>query len=205
MFAPWHYAENYRSRWVIALSIPTLSNLSLSALFTVRGHNARGRAGKFAFLSGHAPQWFFRFANSNVLFAAIPTVFVVLLWVGLRMVVRRVAGRETSTDLDMGLELVMAAIVALPGATTLRVAKELHGASGTSPRSTIAIAGAILAALVLLAVVLARAAGRSRSRALDESPSFADLVFGVFVPNLAGIFSVLLVLLFASRGGTLHP
>ena len=157
-------------------------------------------------MSGRTPQWFFDFANSNVLFAAIPTVFVVALWVGLRLLVRRVSGRAPSaSDLDFGLELVTAAIVAIPGATTLRVAKELHGAGGTSPRSTIAIAIAMLVAMVALACVLARAAGRSRSQPPAETRSFTDLVFAVFLPDLAGIFSVLFVLLFASRGGTLHP
>ncbi len=152
----------------------------------------------------HVPGWFTRFANSNVLFTGIPTIAIVLLLVGLRLAGRRGAGRVGWTELDFGLQLVIAAIVAVPAATTLRVAKELFAVSGTSPRSTIEISAVILVSLVIVAVVLARASAARRRSGPAETPTSADLAFGVFVPNLAGVFAVMLVLLFASRGGTLH-
>lgn len=152
----------------------------------------------------HVPGWFIRFANSNILFTGIPTVAVVLLLVGLRLAGRRGEGRASWTDFDFGLQLVIAAIVTVPAATTLRVAKELFAVTGTSPRSTIEISAVILVSLVIVAVVLVRAHGAARPSGPGDTPTFADLAFGVFVPNLAGIFAVMLVLLFASRGGTLH-
>jgi hypothetical protein len=153
----------------------------------------------------HVPDWFFRFVNSNVLFTGIPTVAVVLLLVGLRLITRRAEGVPSRwTDFDFGLQLVIAAIVAVPVATTLRVSKEIFELGGTKPRATIEISAAILVSLVIVAVVLARAAGARRALGPDETPTRADLAFGVFVPNLAGIFAVMLVLLFASRGGTVH-
>lgn len=152
----------------------------------------------------HVPGWFFRFVNSNVLFTGIPTIAVVLLLLGLRLISRRPEDRGSWTDFDIGLQLVIAAIIAVPAAATLRVSKEIFEFGGTTPRSTIEISAVILAALVVLSVVLARAAGARRRPSPDEIPTSADLAFGVFVPNLAGIFAVMLVLLFASRGGTVH-
>jgi len=96
-------------------------------------------------------------------------------------------------------------MVALPIATVYRVGKEFHGQGGTAPRTTITIAFVILASLTLLAIALARASGRRRAEGVNATPSLSDLMFGVFVPDLSGIFAVMFVLLFASRGGTLHP
>ena len=151
----------------------------------------------------HIPGWFVRFVNSNVLFTGVPTVAVILLLVGLRVITRGPDDRMSWRDFDFGLQLVFAAIVAIPAAAALRVAKERYEFSGTSPHSTIEISAVILVSLVLLAVVLARAEAR-KMQPSGATPSLTDLAFGVFVPDLAGIFSVMLVLLFASRGGTLH-
>jgi hypothetical protein len=150
----------------------------------------------------HAPDWFLRFVNSNVMFTGIPTIGVVLVVLALRLVARRSRGRASWTDFNFGLHLVIAAIVAIPAATTFRVLRELIAVEGTTPRSTLVISGVLVVSLIILGVVLARAAGEQSTQPTEAAPSFADLAFGVFVPDLAGIFAVMLVLLFASRGGT---
>jgi hypothetical protein len=161
-----------------------------------------GVASQFRPRAADVPNWFYRFARSHVFFTGVPTVGIVLLLIGLRLIARR--GAPAWTDFDIGLQLVTAAIVAVPVATALRVSKEIVEFRGTSPRSSIEIGAVILVALVILAVVLARAAGARAPAEPGATPSSDDLTFGVFVPNLAGIFAVMLVLFFATRGGSLH-
>jgi hypothetical protein len=164
--------------------------------------NLLGVAGQVRPRAEDVPDWFYRFARSHVFFTGIPTVGIVLLLIGLRLIARR--GAPVWTDFDIGLQLVTAAIVAVPIATVLRVSKEIVEFSGTTPSSSIRIGALILVALVILAIVLARAAGARGPSQPGTPPTSDDLVFGIFVPNLAGLSAVMMVLFFASRGGSLH-
>jgi hypothetical protein len=145
------------------------------------------------------------FVNNTWLFTTLTAIITVFIVVVAEYVKKPDNETVEIWDLNVGVELLLAAFAALPVSTAFRISKSLFAdQSATSTSTTLIFGSALLVGIVVLIFLFARIEGRRRHRRNAAEPvGRFERVWCVFLPDAVGVFALGMVLLYMTTSGQL--